>query len=39
MSSGAANIIPGGVAAIEFGGLGDDDKQVEVWLPWNEQTD
>ena len=39
MASGAANIIPGEVAVIEFGGLGDDDKQVEVWLPWNEQTE
>lgn len=26
-------------AVVEFGGLPDRDKTVEVWLPWNERTE
>ena len=39
MASGAADITPGEAAVIEFGGLRGDDKEVEVWLPWNERTE
>ncbi len=39
MTSGAADVTPGEAAVIEFSGLRGDDKEVEVWLPWNERTE
>ncbi|QNN55152.1 lipase [Nocardioides mesophilus] len=39
MASGAADVTPGQTAVIEFGDLGDADKEIEVWLPWNERTE
>ena len=38
LATGAAEVLPG-APAVEFGGLPDDDKEVEVWLPWNERTE
>jgi hypothetical protein len=39
MATGAADLAPGEPAVIEFAGLPEDDKEVEVWLPWNERTE
>ena len=33
------DVVPGTPAVLEFGGLAGDDKEVEVWLPWNERTE
>jgi hypothetical protein len=39
MATGAAEVVPGAPAVLEFGRLPDGDKQIEVWLPWNERTE
>jgi hypothetical protein len=39
LATGTADVLPGAPAVLEFGGLSDDDKEVEVWLPWNERTE
>ena len=39
LATGVADVTPGAPAIVEFDGLPDDDKEVEVWLPWNERTE
>ena len=39
MATGTAEVTAGEPVVLEFGGLADDDKDVEVWLPWNERTE
>lgn len=39
MASGSFDVTPGEPAIIEFEGLPDLDKTIEVWLPWNERTE
>ena len=39
MATGTAEVTAGAPVVLEFGGLADDDKEVEVWLPWNERTE
>jgi hypothetical protein len=39
LATGAVAITPGAPAVLEFGDLRDGDKEIEVWLPWNERTE
>jgi len=39
MATGAVEVSRGEAALVEFADLTDDDKEVEVWLPWNERTE
>ena len=39
LATGTVDVVPGTPAVLEFGGLAGDDKEVEVWLPWNERTE
>ncbi|RNM16583.1 SGNH/GDSL hydrolase family protein [Nocardioides pocheonensis] len=40
LATGAVEATRGSApAVVEFGGLPDRDKTVEVWLPWNERTE
>ncbi|RLV04444.1 lipase [Streptomyces griseocarneus] len=39
MATGAATQQPGPVGTLRFGGLSDDVKDVEIWLPYNETTE
>ena len=39
MGSGSLDLTPGGSAVVEFSGLADHDKDIEIWLPWNERTE
>ncbi len=39
LATGAADITPGEPAVLVFDGLPGDEKEVEVWLPWNERTE
>jgi hypothetical protein len=39
LATGAAEVTPGAAAVLEFGDLPDGDKEIEVWLPWNERTE
>lgn len=39
MTTGAAQQRPGPVGTIRFAGLSDEDKTVEIWLPYNEITE
>jgi hypothetical protein len=37
--AGGVEVTPGQPAAVEFSDLGGSEKEVEVWLPWNERTE
>jgi hypothetical protein len=39
MSTGAVEVTPGEPVAVEFTDLGDADKEIALWLPWNERTE
>jgi hypothetical protein len=39
MMTGAAKHQPGPPAIVEFAGLADGRKDIEIWLPWNETTE
>ncbi len=39
VASGTAEVAPGSPAVVTFSGLADEDKQIELWLPWNERTE
>ena len=39
LSTGAAEHQVGSVTTVRFEGLGDQPKDVEIWLPWNERTE
>lgn len=39
MATGAVEHVAGGVVTVRFDGLGDQVKDVEIWLPWNETTE
>ncbi|WP_310964561.1 GDSL-type esterase/lipase family protein [Nocardioides terrisoli] len=39
MATGTADVTPGEAAVVEFTGLPGDDKEIEIWLPWNERTE
>ncbi|MFF3014239.1 GDSL-type esterase/lipase family protein [Streptomyces sp. NPDC057939] len=38
MTAGTAVTRPGPMATLRFAGLGGDDKDVEIWLPYDEST-
>ncbi|GHA22682.1 lipase [Streptomyces spiroverticillatus] len=38
LSTGSAETIPGPVGTVRFDGLADTEKDVEIWLPYNEIT-
>jgi hypothetical protein len=38
LATGAVQATQGDSAILEFTGLADHDKTIEVWLPWNERT-
>ncbi|MCD2190248.1 SGNH/GDSL hydrolase family protein [Actinomycetospora soli] len=38
LATGAATTDPGAPGTVRFAGLPDQDKDVEIWLPWNEVT-
>ena len=38
LATGSAEATHGAPAVVEFTGLPDHDKLVEIWLPWNERT-
>jgi hypothetical protein len=38
LATGSVQATQGAPAVVEFGGLSDHDKTVEIWLPWNERT-
>ena len=37
--TGGVQVTPGEPVAVAFTGLGDSDKEIELWLPWNERTE
>lgn len=39
MATGSVEHVSGGVVTVRFDGLGDQVKDVEIWLPWNETTE
>ncbi|MFD8950220.1 SGNH/GDSL hydrolase family protein [Streptomyces xanthophaeus] len=39
MTTGSAELLSGPVGTVRFTGLPDRDKDVEVWLPYNETTE
>ncbi|MFD7095117.1 SGNH/GDSL hydrolase family protein [Streptomyces xanthophaeus] len=39
MATGSAELLSGPVGTVRFTGLPDRDKDVEVWLPYNETTE
>jgi hypothetical protein len=39
MTTGAMDVAPGEPVSVEFNDLGDHEKDVELWLPWNERTE
>ncbi len=39
MATGAVETTAGEPVTVEFAGLGDAEKEVELWLPWNERTE
>ncbi|MFE4862293.1 GDSL-type esterase/lipase family protein [Streptomyces sp. NPDC056670] len=39
MAAGTAEHRPGQPGTLRFGGLSGDDKDVEIWLPYNETTE
>jgi hypothetical protein len=39
MATGGAELSPGEPVTVEFTGLGDAEKDIEIWLPWNERTE
>ncbi|MGI8522795.1 MAG: GDSL-type esterase/lipase family protein [Nocardioides sp.] len=39
MDTGAMDVAQGEPVAVEFADLGTHEKDVEVWLPWNERTE
>ncbi|MCX5144272.1 GDSL-type esterase/lipase family protein [Streptomyces sp. NBC_00338] len=39
MTTGSVDFRPGPVGTVRFDGLGDEDKDVELWLPYNEGTE
>jgi hypothetical protein len=39
MVTGSLEMTPGEPTAIEFDGLSDDEKDIVIWLPWNERTE
>lgn len=39
MSTGATELQPGPVGTVRFADLPPGEKQVELWLPWNERTE
>jgi hypothetical protein len=39
LATGTAEVTAGEPVVLEFDGLPDHDKEVEVWLPWNERTE
>jgi hypothetical protein len=39
MTTGTTDVTPGEAVLIDFAPLPDHDKEVEVWLPWNERTE
>jgi len=38
-ATGSTTLLPGPVGTVRFTGLPDRDKDLEVWLPWNELTE
>jgi hypothetical protein len=38
-TTGASEVAPGEPVAMDFAGLGDAEKDVEIWFPWNERTE
>ncbi|HET7431448.1 MAG TPA: GDSL-type esterase/lipase family protein [Nocardioides sp.] len=39
MVTGRTELTPGEPVTVDFDDLGDHEKDVEVWLPWNERTE
>jgi hypothetical protein len=39
MTTGGVEMSPGEPVTVEFDGLGRHEKDVEIWLPWNERTE
>ncbi|MFZ2016220.1 MAG: SGNH/GDSL hydrolase family protein [Nocardioides sp.] len=39
MATGAVEVTPGQPVAVEFSDLDASEKEVQVWLPWNERTE
>jgi hypothetical protein len=39
ITTGAVELTEGEPVAVEFLGLGEAEKDVELWLPWNERTE
>ncbi|WP_327707767.1 GDSL-type esterase/lipase family protein [Streptomyces sp. NBC_00464] len=39
MTTGSVDVRPGPVGTVRFDGLGEDAKDVELWLPYNESTE
>ncbi|MFJ2089239.1 GDSL-type esterase/lipase family protein [Streptomyces sp. NPDC087901] len=39
MTTGSAETLPGPVGTVRFAGLPEGDKDIEIWLPYNESTE
>lgn len=39
MVAGSAEFVPGAMGTVRFAGLDDREKDVEIWLPYNERTE
>jgi hypothetical protein len=39
MATGSLEMTLGEPTTIEFDGLGEDEKDIVIWLPWNERTE
>lgn len=39
MATGGVELSPGEPVTVEFAGLGHAEKDIEIWLPWNERTE
>lgn len=39
MTTDTVELTEGAPVTVEFAGLGDTEKEVELWLPWNERTE
>lgn len=39
MTTGATEFLPGPVGTVRFAGLDEGEKDVEIWLPYNERTE